>query len=98
MTRYTVLPKNPACQSPIIEADGYTWSGGWVTFWRSEARVVSRDCPEPQEVMVTIGKPEEIYRLAAGQTIVPMHQTVAEFAVDWVAGVVLEVPETAKAD
>ena len=63
MTTYTVIPKNPACGSPVVEADGYDWRVEKVVFWEEGGGSL-----EPRPV-------------------------VAEFTVDWVAGV-----ETAKGD
>lgn len=88
MATYTVIPKNPACPSPVIEADGYEWRER-VVFWRNLQAVVSEK-PGGDPV---IAKANGIWVLGPGQAIKTVPQVVAEFAVDWVAGVV-----TAKAD
>ena len=72
MTRYTVIPKNPACQSQVVEADGYEWGIEKVAFWRG--------------IEVNIGYTKKVN--PEGELVPMGHQTVAEFAVDWVAGVV----------
>ena len=75
MNRYTIQPKNPACQSVVVEADGYEWG------------------PERAPDRVQFHRNGEV--LVQGEE--GLWVFVAEFAVDWVAGIVLET-ETAKVD
>ena len=93
MTTYTVIPKNPSCQAQVVEADEYAWKAEKVVFWRAVG-VVASGVPIGGVVReVVIVKEDAILHLAPGGQYKPIHQTVGEFAEDWVAGVV-----TAKVD
>ena len=83
MNRYTVIPKNPECGwPPVVVADGYEWWKERVVFWKL-----------PQGITQLTGEPTKRISRLASDTDAPV--AVAEFAADWVAGVVLET-ETAK--
>lgn len=96
MLKYAVLPKNPACQSPVVEADGYEWKMVELTplverlvFWRANIVVATENGEILDEQGMEI-VPGAVLQLPSGREIKNIPITVAEFAVDWVAGVITE--------
>jgi len=88
MPSYTVLPKNPVSGMVHIEADGYEWGVKRISFWITTTPVLRTEAP------LRDGE-ARVVKLASGKSFLPAYPPVAEFAVDWVAGVITETGEIA---